>query len=122
MTQNNNKEHFFDSEEMEYWLTQYFLDPLTNYLDETIFRIDLYDSESSFIVEAFLPNTKKEDIDISVQSNTLQIKIKQFDPGHRKSIIKSRTVTFPIQISQLKMRTHFEHDILEIIFYKINQK
>ena len=59
MKQNKN-ENYFESDEMEKWLTQYFLDPLTDYLDENVFRIDLFDSESSFIVEALLPKVKKE--------------------------------------------------------------
>lgn len=111
------KSNFFDCDEMEHWLNQYFLYPLTSYLDETVFRIDLYDSESTFIVEALLPNVKKEDIDISVNSQTLQIKIKQ-TTSTGKSKIKSRTVSFPFPIAHLKMTTDFEHNILEIKFHK----
>lgn len=111
MKQNKN-ENYFESDEMEKWLTQYFLDPLTDYLDETVFRIDLFDSESSFIVEALLPKVKKEDIHISINSNTLQIKVKQ------SSHDKTRTVTFPFPISHLQKNITFENDILEIVFLK----
>lgn len=111
MKQNKN-ENYFESDEMEKWLTQYFLDPLTDYLDENVFRIDLFDSESSFIVEALLPKVKKEDIHISINSNILQIKVKQ------SSHDKTRTVTFPFPISHLQKNITFENDILEIVFLK----
>ncbi len=102
----------FDSEEMEKWLDSYFLDPLTSYLDETIFRVDLYDSENYFIVEALLPNVKKEDIEIVVENQSIHIKVKD------SAKIKTRTITFPIPISDKKMRATFENDILEIYLYK----
>ncbi|WP_042337990.1 Hsp20/alpha crystallin family protein [Bacillus andreraoultii] len=105
----------FDSKAVEKWFDEFFLNPLTSYLDETVFRIDLYDSESAFIVEAILPNCKKENIDIIVNDSDLTIKVRQDD---QPTQLKSRTVTFPIPINQMKMTAHFNQDLLEIKLYK----
>lgn len=109
----------FESKEMEDWLDSFFLDPFTTYLDETVFRIDLYESESAFIVEALLLNIEKENIDLSISKNELQIKVTQFDkhPPY-KSHIKVRTVKFPFLIEKMKMDASFEQEILEIKIYK----
>jgi len=111
----------FDSKEMEKWLDSFFLDPLTSYLDETIFRVDLYDSESSFIVEALLPNVQKEQIDIVVDQQSIHIKVKDMNEEQTPNI-KTRTVTFPIQISDKQMKATFENDILEIYIFKHQKK
>ncbi|WP_232233712.1 hypothetical protein [Bacillus sp. J33] len=52
----NKKEnqHSFNISEMEKWMENFFLDPLTSYLDQITFRIDLYDTETEIIVEALL--------------------------------------------------------------------
>ncbi len=46
-------------DEIEKWLENFFLDPLTSYLDETTFRIDLYETADDYIVEALLPELKR---------------------------------------------------------------
>jgi len=121
---NNEKPTYFDSKLMEEWQDTFFLDPYTNYLDETVFRIDLYDSETAFIVEALLPSVQKDNIDISIKRNELHIKIKQIDPNNSSSIIyKNRTVYFPTSIHDLKMEASYFNNILEIkIFKEINVK
>lgn len=109
----------FSSQDIEKWFDAFFLDPLTSYLDETVFRIDLYDSESAFIIEALLPQTLKENIDIIADGQDLIIKVKDFsnnDP--HKSQVKIRTITFPMSISNLKMDVSYENHILEIKLYK----
>ncbi|MCU9614680.1 Hsp20/alpha crystallin family protein [Caldibacillus lycopersici] len=118
-----NEQKPFESKEMEEWLDTFFLDPYISYLDETIFRIDLYDSETAFIVEALLPSIQKENIDIKISANELQIKVKLFDiqPPHG-SQIKTRTVYFPMNISHLQTEATFEHDILEIKIWKHQNK
>lgn len=102
----------FDSREMEEWLDSFFLDPLTTYLDDTIFRIDLYDSENAFIVEALLPNVKREQIEIVISDHLLQIKVKEnLEKGVK---IKKREICFPMSLTDLKMETSFCQEILEI--------
>lgn len=59
---------------MDEWLKNHFLDPLTSVLDETEFRIDVYETDKEFIVEALLANCQKSSIYLSVNKNVLTIK------------------------------------------------
>ncbi|NRG30072.1 hypothetical protein HRF69_23610, partial [Bacillus circulans] len=59
---------------MDEWLKNHFLDPLTSVLDETEFRIDVYETDKEFIVEALLTNCQKSSIYLSVNKNVLTIK------------------------------------------------
>jgi HSP20 family molecular chaperone IbpA len=109
----------FDSKLIENWFEQFFLDPLTTYLDKTVFRIDLFGTENEFIVEALLPSCQKENIHVAVNGQELSIKVKDHKKNHPHSHnYKIRTVTFPMSIDELKIDTRFEHDILEIKLYK----
>ena len=112
MNSPNDSGKTFDSREMEEWLDSFFLDPLTTYLDNTIFRIDLYDSEKAFIVEALLPNVKREQIEIVISDHLLQIKVKEnLEKGVK---MKKREIYFPMSLTDLKMEISFCHEILEI--------
>ncbi len=55
---------FIDFDQMEMWLENYFLDPLTSYLDQTQFRIDLYETEKEWIVEAILTEFNSSEITV----------------------------------------------------------
>lgn len=117
--QKDGYREIFESQEMQAWFDSLFLDPFTTDLDERTFRIDLYDSERAFIVEALIQSAERKNIRFSVSGNKLQIKVTEFgDNGHRAQI-KTRTLAFPIDISCLRMEaTYHNEGILEIHILK----
>lgn len=105
---------------MDEWLKNHFLDPLTSVLDEAEFRIDVYETEKEYIVEAFLPNCRAGDIHISVEKNLLIIKA--FLQDSISSEEKRRTIDFPIAITQNPIHAVYTNQILEIFIQKEKQQ
>lgn len=101
---------------MDEWLKNHFLDPLTSVLDETEFRIDVYETEKEYIVEALLPNCRAGDIHISVKKNLLIINAILQDPISREE--KRRTIDFLIPITQNSIHAVYTNQILEIYIRK----
>ncbi len=112
-----NKQSPFESEEMNNWLKNYFLDQYTSYLDESLFRIDLYESDHSFIVEAHLPGMKRENIKVTTKKNTLTITITESDSNTGQAYMKTRSITFPFPINKNKIEAKFTRGVLEIKIY-----
>lgn len=105
---------------MDEWFKNHFLDPLTSVLDETEFRIDVYETEKEYIVEALLPNCRAGDIDISVEKNLLIINVILQAPISREE--KRRTIDFPIPITQNPIHAVYTNQILEIFIKKEKQQ
>ncbi len=105
---------------MDEWLKNHFLDPLTSVLDETEFRIDVYETEKEYIVEALLPNCNPCDIHIYVEKNLLIIKAILSDSHAREE--KQRTINFPIPITQNPIHAVYTNQILEIFIKKAKQQ
>ena len=87
-------------------------------------RIDMYELEDEIHVRAELPGLKKEDIDISLEGETLTIKgekkLEEVDEeanyfhcelGYGNFI---RSVSLPFPVNSQKMSATFENGILEI--------
>ena len=104
---------------MDEWLKNHFLDPLTSILDETEFRIDVYETEKEYIVEALLPNCLENSIHLSVRKNWLTIKANIQDSGRWEQ--KQRTIDFPIPITQNPICAIYANQILEIFIRKEKQ-
>lgn len=105
---------------MDEWFKNHFLDPLTSVLDEAEFRIDVYETEKEYIVEAFLPNCQAGDIHIAVKKNLLIIKA--FLQDSISSEEKRRTIDFPIAITQNPIHAVYTNQILEIFIQKEKQQ
>jgi hypothetical protein len=75
MMNTNNEDQSFDNDAIEKWLENYFLDPLTSYYDQTQFRIDLYETDREWIVEALLPEFRSSDITVYVEDKKLFISL-----------------------------------------------
>ncbi|WP_400247785.1 Hsp20/alpha crystallin family protein [Niallia sp. JL1B1071] len=105
---------------MDEWFKNHFLDPLTSVLDETEFRIDVYETEKEYIVEALLPNCNVCDIHISVEKNLLIIKAILQDSISREK--KRRTIDFPIPLTQNPIHAVYTNQILEIFIKKEKQQ
>ena len=113
----NKDDDFIDYDQMEMWLKNYFLDPLTSYLDQTQFRIDLYETEKEWIVEAILSEYNSSEITVFIEKDKLTIhaaKHKPFSKKHKRS----RTIDFPFLIIKQKVSAAFKNGILEIFISK----
>ena len=99
---------------VEEWLENFFLDPLTSYQDETIFRIDLFETAEEYIVEAMLPETKKSNITVKLDYENIIINV----VTDLQENIKQRKISFPFSIIHHDVNAIFESGILEIIINK----
>jgi spore coat protein M/HSP20 family protein len=126
MTMNaNNDDQSFSSEVIEKWLENYFLDPLTSYYDQTQFRIDLYETDKDWIVEALLPDFNSSDITVYVDDKKLLI------TGKRNPLsssidqlkqVRSRSIEFPFQVNSQKIQASFQNGILEVFISKLDKE
>lgn len=105
---------------MDEWLKNHFLDPLTSVLDETEFRIDVYETDKEFIVEALLANCQKSSIYLAVNKNVLTIKAMIHDSNLFEE--KQRSIEFPVSIDQNPIHAVFANEILEIFIQKEQQQ
>jgi spore coat protein M/HSP20 family protein len=105
-------EHYVDYDQVEMWLKNYFLDPLTSYFDQTQFRIDLYETEKEWIVEAILSDFESSEITVFIEDKRLIISaLKHSSPKNQK---RSRVIDFPFQIHKQKVTAVFTNGILEV--------
>ena len=100
---------------VEEWLENFFLDPLTSYEDETIFRIDLFETAEEYIVEAMLPQTKKSNITVKLEYENIIIDVAT---DQNKENVKQRKISFPFSIIHHDVNANFESEILEISINK----
>ncbi|MCM3601438.1 hypothetical protein M3175_11900 [Robertmurraya korlensis] len=91
------------SQSIDKWLENLFLDPLTNLLDETAFRLDIFESGTQFIIEADIPEQSTETT-VTLQENTVVISV------NCDGKVRLRKVDWPFDVR--------EH---EVIAYKIDQ-
>lgn len=101
---------------IEEWLENFFLDPLTSYQDETIFRIDLFETADEYIVEAMLPETEKSNITVKLVHENIIIDV--VADQHNEKKVKQRTISFPFSIIHHDVNAIFESGILEITINK----
>lgn len=109
-------EKSFQTDLWEKWLESFFLDPFTAILDQTQFRVELYDTQTEVIIEALLPQYLSSQIDIYLDVSSVIIKAKS-----SSNQTKERMITFPFRINSLKVEASFSNGILEIFISKIHQ-
>ncbi|MDZ5472757.1 Hsp20/alpha crystallin family protein [Bacillus sp. 31A1R] len=110
------EEPSFDIEQMEKWLETYFLDPLTTYLDETTFRVDIFETDLEFIIEALLPDFNPKHISVYLCNNKIQIQT--YKKGIGKKEYKKRTIDFPFSVIEKYVHAHYSEGILEVYISK----
>lgn len=116
---NNDEDLTFDLLEMEKWLENYFLDPLTSYLDQTQFRIDLYETEKNWIIEALLNDYEPSEITVFAEDQKLIIKAVKTPLLSEKTALKRvRTICLPFTIIDCKVTAAFRTGILEVMISK----
>jgi HSP20 family molecular chaperone IbpA len=107
----------FDYELVEKWLENYFLDPLTSYHDQTQFRIDLYETEKEWIVEALLTEYDASEIKVYIEESKLCITATKYPPSENQSQ-KLRSIDFPFLVIKQEVFATFTNGILEIFISK----
>ncbi|MBA2870988.1 HSP20 family molecular chaperone IbpA [Anoxybacillus calidus] len=95
--------------EFEKWLEILLADPFTDYLDETIFRVDVFETEEHYIIEANLPLCTVNQIKVKCHNNTAIIQAYEQNNDY-----KERSVQLPFTLTDRDVRAYFENDILEV--------
>ncbi len=109
MMNDHNEHKKDDMSEVEKWMEQFFLDPLTSYMDQLTFRIDLYETHTHIIVEALLPDAEREDIDIVLEDHNITIAAKK-----KNKDSCSRTIELPFRVADKRVHAQFANGILEV--------
>ncbi|WP_214482390.1 Hsp20/alpha crystallin family protein [Bacillus sp. SM2101] len=98
---------------IEDWMEQFFHDSFYQIIDEQQFRVDLFETEHEYIVEAELPNVNKQHINITRHNNEVSIIVNKDEQE-----VVERNVTLPFSIESKEMKALFHNDILEIYISK----
>lgn len=106
-----------DFDLVERWLENYCLDPLTTQDDLTQFRIDLYETDQEWIVEALLNEYNSSEIKVYIEESKLIITAdKPSTPFNQHNRV--RTIQFPFQVINQKVTAHYINGILEVLISK----
>lgn len=111
----NNQPIDFDL--VEKWLENYILDPLTTQDDLTQFRIDLYETDTEWIVEALLDEFDCSEIKVFIEEMKLVISA----GNHSKTsnqYKKVRSIHFPFRVVNQNVTAVFFNGILEVFISK----
>jgi HSP20 family molecular chaperone IbpA len=106
-----------DFDLVEKWLENYCLDPLTTQDDLTQFRIDLYETDQEWIVEALLNEYNSSEIKVFIEDKKLIITAdKSSTPSNQQKRV--RTIQFPFQVINQKVTANYINGILEVLISK----
>jgi HSP20 family molecular chaperone IbpA len=106
----------FQTDLWEKWLESFFLDPFTSILDQTQFRVEIYDCDKEVIIEAMIPYHLSTQIDVYLDGSSVLIKVYS-----SSNLSKERIITFPFKINSQKVEASYSNEILEIMISKIEQ-
>jgi spore coat protein M len=95
--------------EFDQWLQILLADPFIDYLDETMFRVDVFETEEHYIIEATLPLYTDNQINVKCHDNTAIIQAYEQNNDY-----KERIVQLPFTLTDKEVRAYFENDILEV--------
>ncbi|MCC3357377.1 Hsp20/alpha crystallin family protein [Bacillus sp. REN16] len=104
---------------LEDWMKQFLEDPYL--LDDYQFRIDLFETQNEYIIEAELSGYQPEQIQLNVKNDTFQIKLTDCVKPPNDTILTERIVTLPFELEKKKIEALFRNEILEI-YIKKNSK
>ncbi|MEH7180482.1 Hsp20/alpha crystallin family protein [Neobacillus vireti] len=106
-----------DFELVEKWLENYCLDPLTTQDDLIQFRIDLYETDQEWIVEALLNEYTSSEIKVFIEDKNLVITAAKSSPPSNVQK-RVRTVQFPFEVINQKVTANYINGILEVLISK----
>lgn len=104
---------------LEDWMKQFLEDPYL--LDDYQFRVDLFETQNEYIIEAELSGYRPEQIQLNVKNDTFHIKLTDCEKSSIDTILTERIVTLPFELEKKKIEAQFRNEILEI-YIKKNSK
>ncbi len=126
----------FQDPTIQNWMNtfdDFFKEPFSNLLPVQSFRVDLYETEAAFIVEAELPGVSKEQIKVEPLGDGLRISIEsnefqesrndkqKYYKQERSYSSTSRTIKLPHHFSMKNVKGKYQNGILEIIIPKADR-
>jgi HSP20 family molecular chaperone IbpA len=97
-------------DELAKWFELLCADPFTNnLLDENFFRVDVFETEKLYIIEADLPQYSSDQIKVKCQDNAAIIQA--YEDDHK---YKERVVYLPFNLADKDVCAYFDKDILEV--------
>ncbi|RFB18959.1 Hsp20/alpha crystallin family protein [Bacillus sp. HNG] len=120
----HNMNNFDDSNPLsinglEDWMKQFLEDPYL--LDDYQFRIDLFETQNEYIIEAELSGYQPEQIQLHVKNDSILIKVTDCEKPPNDTLLTERIVTLPFELEKKKIEALFRNEILEI-YIKKNSK
>lgn len=118
---------------LQNWLNtfdDFFKDPFSTLLPSNSFRVDLYETNTAFIVEAELPGVTKEQIKVEPLGDGVRISIEsdsyseerdekqKYYRQERAYSSTSRVIKLPYHFSMENIKGKYENGILEITIPK----
>jgi HSP20 family protein len=111
MNEEMNDDLLLEIDGVEDWMTQFVIDPFLDGNNDGL-RMDLFETESSYIIEAIVTNFEKEDISIKVVKDGLRLKLKK-----DKKVI-TRFISLPFSLCKRRIQASVNNEVLEIVIQK----
>ncbi|WP_028399902.1 hypothetical protein [Ectobacillus panaciterrae] len=108
MCAKKKKDCFLHVEGFEQWMDQFCSDPFAVQYPDGI-CVDLFETELEYILEADLPTSCRQKVQIEKTNNGLRILVAK-EPG----CVLERDIGLPINVMYKKMAASFENGFLEI--------
>lgn len=107
------------SNDLDEWMKRFFLDPSTSYLDQIEFRIDLFETDQTIIIEALLPKCDIRTLSVYVENDHIIIEAYLPDATIQNGKTKRvRTINLPFRVVDYHIHASMTDDILEVFVSK----
>ncbi|PLT32513.1 Hsp20/alpha crystallin family protein [Bacillus sp. V5-8f] len=117
------KEESDEYDRFDQFMENYFLDPNTGYLDQLTFRVDIYECNEEYVVEALFDDRQPNRITIQPNNQDLNITALFLTQKSTESLEPiERTIPFPFIINNKNITASFSNNILEIKISKEEDK
>ncbi|AKO93643.1 Hsp20/alpha crystallin family protein [Priestia filamentosa] len=103
------------SDDFNAWVDYVFSHPFLHYVEQNYARIDLFETEQHYIIEAELIGYEREDISLLLEEDAL--KLSAFHSLSNEQKIE-QIIDFPFSLQEREIRAVFHKSILEIFIAK----
>lgn len=111
--------HSVDDNRMEQWMKNYFLNPRNTHDDHSQFKIDIYETEQEWIIEALLKDYTSSEITVRTENTQLIITAQKDSYSSTTPFpSKVRIIDFPFPIVNHHVTAAFQNGVLEIFITK----
>ncbi|MFD3445661.1 Hsp20 family protein [Microbacteriaceae bacterium 4G12] len=109
MCAKKKKDCFLQVEGFEQWMDQFCSDPYASFHYPHGIRVDLFETEEEYILEADLPTMHQQEVCIEKTEEGLCIIVQ-----HEGACARKRNIDLPMNVKYKKMNAYFENGLLEI--------